>query len=193
MDLTETTLQSPIGPLRLVASDAGLCRMAFDGSSAELRRALERRFGHVRFAEARGRRALLDRARRALERYFSGAREDFDGIPLDPGGTEFQRAVWSALARIPSGQTRSYGDIAAQVRRPRAMRAVGSANRVNPIPVIVPCHRVIGSDGALRGYAGRVDRKEWLLGHEARRGRDTVVAAQAAAQRRTVSTRTRVL
>ena len=193
MDVTEAKMDSPIGPLRLVASDAGLCRVAFGPSEAGLLRDLERRFGEVRVVEGDRRRAVLDRARRALGRYFSGEDENFAGIPLDPGGTDFQREVWSSLKRIPAGQTRSYGEIAAAVRRPRAVRAVGSANRVNPIPVIVPCHRVIGSDGAMRGYAGRVDRKEWLLRHEERASREARGSAQAAEQRRTVSTRSRVL
>jgi O-6-methylguanine DNA methyltransferase len=192
MDVTETKMKSPVGPLRLVASDAGLCRVAFGPPAAELRRELERRFGEVRIVASDRRQAVLDRARRALERYFSGASESFDGIPLDPGGTVFQRQVWRSLRRIPAGQTRSYAEIAAAVRRPDACRAVGSANRVNPIPVIVPCHRVIGSDGAMRGYAGRVDRKEWLLRHEECGSREARGAAQAV-ERRTVSTRSRVL
>jgi methylated-DNA-[protein]-cysteine S-methyltransferase len=193
MEVTETRMKSPIGPLRLVASDAGICRVAFGRPVAELRRELERRFGEVRVVEAHRRRAVLDRARRALDRYFSGENEAFAGIPLDPGGTDFQRRVWSSLQRIPSGETRSYAEIASAVRRPRACRAVGSANRVNPIPVIVPCHRVIGSDGAMRGYAGRVDRKEWLLRHEEQGSRQARGPVQAAEQRRTVSTRSRVL
>jgi methylated-DNA-[protein]-cysteine S-methyltransferase len=193
MDVTETRMESPIGPLRLVASDAGICRVAFGPPEAELRRELERRFGEVRVVEADRRREVLDRARRALDRYFSGEDETFAGIPLDPGGTDFQREVWSSLQRIPSGETRSYSEIAAAVRRPQACRAVGSANRVNPIPVIVPCHRVIGSDGAMRGYAGRVDRKEWLLRHEEQGPRRARGPVQAAEQRRTVSTRSRVL
>jgi methylated-DNA-[protein]-cysteine S-methyltransferase len=193
MDVTETKMESPIGELRLVASDAGICRVAFGPPEPELRRELERRFGDVRVAEADHRRAVLDRARRALDRYFSGADETFEGIPLDPGGTEFQRQVWSSLKRIPAGETRSYAEIAAAVSRPRATRAVGSANRVNPIPVIVPCHRVIGSDGAMRGYAGRIDRKEWLLRHEEQRSRPGRGAVQAAEHRRTVSTRSRGL
>ena len=194
MDVTEATLESPIGPLRLVASDAGLCRIAFAGSpAAEVRRELERRFGSVRVAPSERRRAVLERASHALDRYFAHAREEFAGIPLDPGGTDFQREVWSALARIPAGETRSYAEIAAELSRPRACRAVGSANRGNPLPVLVPCHRVIGSDGSLHGYAGRVDRKEWLLRHEGRLGENARASVQAAEQRRMVSTRSRVL
>jgi methylated-DNA-[protein]-cysteine S-methyltransferase len=192
MDVTEMKMESPVGLLRLVASDAGLCRVAFGPPEAELRRELARRFGEVRVVGSGPRQAVLDRARHALDRYFSGADETFDGIPLDPGGTEFQRQVWSSLRRIPAGETRSYAEIATAVRRPKAVRAVGSANRVNPTPVIVPCHRVIGSDGAMGGYAGRVDRKEWLLRHEERGSRESRGAAQAV-ERRTVSMRSRVL
>jgi len=197
VEITEMRMESPVGPLRLAATDAGLCRIAFGAES--VRRELERRFGSVRVAESPRRRAHLERARRALDRYFSGAGEAFADIPLDPGGTDFQRQVWESLRRIPSGETRSYGQIAAAVRRPRACRAVGSANRVNPIPVIVPCHRVIGGDGALRGYAGRIDRKEWLLRLETRMGAGRVRneserrGDQAAEKRRTVSTRSRAL
>jgi methylated-DNA-[protein]-cysteine S-methyltransferase len=166
MEISELKLESPVGPLHLVATDAGLCRIAFSHDAIAARRDLARRFGEIRVVESPRRRAVLERARRALERYFSGAQEGFANLPLDPGGTKFQRDVWNCLRRIPRGTTRSYGDVATAIRRPKAVRAVGSANRANPIPIVVPCHRVIGSDGALRGYAGRLDRKEWLLRHE---------------------------
>jgi len=162
MEITELKIESPIGPLRLAASDAGLCAIRFDGGAARLKT----RLPGAHAAPSAARQAVLERTRRALDRYFAGAPEDFGGIPLDPGGTDFQRRVWESLRAIPRGQTRSYGAIAAAIGRPRAVRAVGSANRVNPIPIVVPCHRVVGSDGALRGYAGRLDRKEWLLRHE---------------------------
>lgn len=100
-----------------------------------------------------------------LDQYFAGDRDTFE-LPLEPSGTEFQRAVWNALEQIPFGETRSYGQIAEQVGRPKAARAVGMANNRNPIAVIVPCHRVIGSGGALVGYAGGLERKIWLLDHE---------------------------
>lgn len=100
-----------------------------------------------------------------LAEYFAGDRNHFD-LPLEPEGTEFQRSVWTALTEIPYGETRSYGEIAAEVGRPKAARAVGMANNRNPIAVIVPCHRVIGAGGALVGYAGGIERKTWLLAHE---------------------------
>ena len=166
MEIAESKLKSPVGELRLAATDAGLCRVGFPGTVENFRRELAHRFGEIRMIDGAARRSILERASRMLERYFSGRREDFAALPLDPGGTEFQREVWNSLRAIPSGETRSYGQIAAAIGRPSAVRAVGSANRMNPLAIVVPCHRVIGSDGALRGYAGRLDRKDWLLRHE---------------------------
>ena len=105
---------------------------------------------------------LILECRNQLEEYFAGKRKTFD-LPLAPKGTEFQQKVWSALQDIPYGQTVSYGDIAHAVGRPKACRAVGQANHVNPISIIVPCHRVMGADGSLTGYAGGVDKKMALL------------------------------
>jgi methylated-DNA-[protein]-cysteine S-methyltransferase len=102
---------------------------------------------------------------RQLAEYFEGTRKDFD-LPLGFTGTEFQKQVWTELTAIPFGQTVSYGDLARSIGKPSAVRAVGAANGDNPIPIIVPCHRVIGSDGGLTGYGGGLERKEWLLKHE---------------------------
>ena len=111
-----------------------------------------------------------------LRDYFSGRRRSFD-LPLDPQGTEFQRRVWKALSEIPYGETRSYRDIAAAVGLPRAVRAVGAANGRNPLPVVVPCHRVIGVDGKLVGYAGGLRLKKLLLELEASQATGTREAA----------------
>jgi methylated-DNA-[protein]-cysteine S-methyltransferase len=100
-----------------------------------------------------------------LDEYFAGRRWRFD-LPLSLDGTVFQRAVWAALRQIPYGQTASYGDIAARVGNPKAVRAVGGANNRNPVAIIVPCHRVIGHGGSLVGYGGGLDTKRWLLDHE---------------------------
>lgn len=108
---------------------------------------------------------LLGAARTQLLEYLSGTRRAFD-LPLDPAGTDFQRSVWEALRAIPYGQTRTYGEIAAVVGRPRAVRAVGQANHVNPLPIFIPCHRVVGKNGALTGYAGGLDLKGALLALE---------------------------
>jgi methylated-DNA-[protein]-cysteine S-methyltransferase len=108
---------------------------------------------------------VLFDAKRQLEEYFCGKRRAFD-LPLSPGGTDFQKRVWRALTDIPYGETRSYADIAAAVGSPKGFRAVGMANHVNPIPIIIPCHRVIGKNGKLTGYAGGLDMKTSLLAME---------------------------
>ncbi|MCU1378622.1 MAG: methylated-DNA (protein)-cysteine S-methyltransferase [Acidimicrobiales bacterium] len=100
-----------------------------------------------------------------LREYFAGQRTEFD-LPLEPSGTPFQLAVWAALEEIPFGETRGYGELARRIGRPSASRAVGAANGRNPISIIVPCHRVIGSDGSLTGYGWGTARKSWLLDHE---------------------------
>ena len=109
--------------------------------------------------------ALLDEARRQLVAYFAGRLRAFD-VPLAPNGTDFQRRVWSALREIPFGATISYAELARRMSNAAAVRAVGAANGRNPIPIIVPCHRVIGSDGSLTGFGGGLHRKQWLLKHE---------------------------
>ena len=105
---------------------------------------------------------VLAEGRRQLLEYLAGERREFD-LPLAPAGTPFQRLVWEALQTIPWGKTRSYGEIARQIGRPKACRAVGMANHHNPIPILIPCHRVVGADGSLTGYAGGVELKEALL------------------------------
>jgi methylated-DNA-[protein]-cysteine S-methyltransferase len=100
-----------------------------------------------------------------LNEYFTGFRKEFS-VPLNPSGTEFQHKVWGQVTQIPYGETLSYGAIASAMGDPKLNRAVGMANGTNPIPIIIPCHRVIGSDGSLTGYAGGLDRKRWLLNHE---------------------------
>jgi len=105
---------------------------------------------------------LILRCKKQLEEYFAGKRKTFD-LPLAPRGTDFQQRVWKALQEIPYGETRTYGEIAAAVGNPKAARAVGMANNRNPIGIIVPCHRVVGANGKLVGYAGGMEKKEWLL------------------------------
>jgi methylated-DNA-[protein]-cysteine S-methyltransferase len=150
-------LETPIGPL-LVAGDAtGLRRIELprDGEAVEPGKGWMHRPGRLRAAL------------RQLEDYFAGRRRSFD-LELRPEGTEFQREVWSALRRIPYGTTISYGELACRVGRPRASRAVGAANGRNPLPIVIPCHRVIGSDGRLTGFGGGLPAKRWLLAHEDR-------------------------
>jgi methylated-DNA-[protein]-cysteine S-methyltransferase len=113
--------------------------------------------------------SLLDEARGQLEAYFTGRLRAFD-LPLAPNGTDFQRRVWSALREIPFGTTISYAELARRVSNAAAVRAVGAANGRNPIPIIVPCHRVIGTNGSLTGFGGGLHRKQWLLRHEGVQG-----------------------
>jgi O-6-methylguanine DNA methyltransferase len=151
-------VESPLGPLLLGAEDGALTLLWMSPLP-------ERETGG---ADARDR-AVLAAARDQLEAYFAGDLTAFD-LPLAPVGTPFQQRVWSALVEIPFGETVSYGSLASRLGRPGAARAVGLANGSNPISIIIPCHRVIGSDGRLTGYGGGIDRKAWLLDHEAGRG-----------------------
>ena len=151
------TMGSPVGTLTLVATDDGLAGILWENDWPN-RTPLDigaRADGHP----------VLIKAESQLNEYFSGGRKEF-ALELDVEGTPFQRAVWNALRTIPFGETRSYGEIARQIGNPDAVRAVGAANGRNPIPVIVPCHRVIGSDGSLTGFGGGLPRKKWLLQHE---------------------------
>ena len=148
--MPRSVVDSPIGPLGLIASDSGLRAVLFDG-------------GRIR---AEGSSPVLDEADRQLEAYFEGELVTFD-LPLELHGTEFQRRCWLALAAIPYGQTVSYGE---QARRlglgSDAARAVGAANGQNPLPLVLPCHRVIGADGSLTGFGGGLHVKRFLLEHE---------------------------
>ena len=148
--MPRTVVDTPIGPLGLIASDAGLRAVLFDG----------------RKIHAEGRSAVLSEATRQLDAYFDGELLTFD-LPLDLHGTEFQRRCWLALGSIPYGQTVSYGE---QARRlglgSDAARAVGAANGRNPLPIVLPCHRVIGTDGSLTGFGGGLHVKRFLLEHE---------------------------
>jgi len=147
-------MNSPVGTLRLVASDKGLAGVWFERSRPERVR--------PRGDEESARHPDLVEAERQLREYFAGRRQIFD-LKLDFVGTPFQRTVWKALLTIPFGQTRSYGQIAKQVGRPSASRAVGAANGRNPVSIVAPCHRVVGSTGALTGFGGGLDVKERLL------------------------------
>jgi methylated-DNA-[protein]-cysteine S-methyltransferase len=165
LNLLIDRIDTPIGELLLVADNAGKLR-AVDWADYESRmlRLLQRHYGKYGFKlePARNPHGLRD----AIDRYFAGDIEAIDDIPVQTAGTPFQRSVWKQLRRIPSGAIVSYGKLAAQIARPKAVRAVGLANGSNPIGIVVPCHRVIGSDGSLTGYGGGLERKRWLLEHE---------------------------
>jgi O-6-methylguanine DNA methyltransferase len=162
--LTLGFVESPIGRLAAGADDDGIRVLEFTRQGrvethlAALGAALER-------PTVRGHHPLLTRLGNELEEYFEGRRKVFE-VPFRFTGTEFQERVWKALLTIPYGKTRSYLDIAKTLGDPKAVRAVGAANGSNPISIIVPCHRVIGSNGSIVGYGGGLDRKVWLLAHE---------------------------
>ena len=161
--LTLDRVATPVGEVLLV-TDAGGAVRAFDFADYEARmlRLLGRHSPGFSLTDGRAPEAV----RRAVEAYFSGDVRALDGVPVKTGGTAFQRTVWAALRAIPPGETRSYGQLAAAIGSPRAVRAAGLANGQNPVAVIVPCHRVIGANGTLTGYAGGLERKRWLLKHE---------------------------
>lgn len=147
-----TELPTPVGSLLLTANDTAITGIYFP----------------TRDRKPKGRAgssALLAQACQQLSEYFAGSRTTFD-LPLEPGGTAFQQSVWDALRTIPYGTTTSYGAIARRLGDVRATRAVGAANGQNPIPIVVPCHRVVGARGELTGFGGGLDRKRWLLEHE---------------------------
>ena len=154
MGYVSRTVASPMGKLMLVASESGLAAILWENDDPD-----RVRLGSI--IEGRGHPVLIA-AERQLAEYFAGERKRFD-LPLDFNGTEFQKQVWSALLTIPFGETRSYAEIARMIGRPAACRAVGAANGKNPISIVAPCHRVIGANGTLTGFAGGLRAKEYLL------------------------------
>ena len=152
-----TTMPSPVGELTLVATEQGLRAVLWPGDDdrVPLPDTMQRDDDHP----------LLQAARDQIRQYFEGARTEFD-LPLDLRGTEFQVEVWRALVEIPFGETSTYGDQAHRIGRPKAARAVGAANGQNPVSIVLPCHRIVGKDGSLTGFAGGLDTKRFLLDHE---------------------------
>ena len=155
------TFDSPLGPLTAAERGGRVCLLHFGPDGPEIDRMFERWYA----GEPRARQPLaaLDAV---LRRYFAGALDALDTVAVELNGTPFQKQVWQALRRIPTGTTISYAQLAHRIGNPSAIRAVGTANGANPVAVIVPCHRVIGSDGSLTGYGGGLERKQWLLAHE---------------------------
>jgi len=156
--LAVATLDTPIGRIRIGAHEGGLARVLFDTQRDE-----ELTIDPSPSATAK---AHLQSAIAALSEYFGGKRTSFEELTLAPAGTDFQLSVWQALLSLRFGETCAYRDIANKIENPKAVRAVGLANGKNPIPVIVPCHRVIGADGSLTGFGGGLPAKKWLLEHE---------------------------
>jgi O-6-methylguanine DNA methyltransferase len=194
MTLSRATIETPLGPMLALASDAGLCALEFTGPKKRLSRLearLKNHFPPHEIVDAEP--PVIASTRAWLDRYFAGLNPEPgtrnplpgtlnslpgtryslpDDPPLDMHGASFERRVWRALLKIPPGETRSYGGLAKALGNPGAARAVGMANGANPIAIIVPCHRVIGSTGSLTGYGGGLDRKTWLLDHERQWRRD---------------------
>lgn len=160
-------LDSPLGPLTLGATEQGLCLLEFGSFADSRERILGWAKSNIGSVELRENESLLAEAKQQLTAYFAGELQQFQ-LPLDMRGTEFQRKVWEALNTIPYGEAASYKDIAVRIGNPKAVRAVGGANNRNPVPVIVPCHRVIGASGSLVGYGGGLPIKIALLELEAK-------------------------
>ncbi|HYN31988.1 MAG TPA: methylated-DNA--[protein]-cysteine S-methyltransferase [Ilumatobacteraceae bacterium] len=158
-ELVSTVMDTPVGPITIVASDVGVRAILWPGDDR----------GRVPMSGGSPDpdHPVIAATVAQLGEYFDGEREEFD-LPLDPVGTDFQQSAWMALRSIPYGTTISYGEQAARMGDRRKARAVGAANGRNPISIVVPCHRVVGSNGALTGFAGGIDTKAWLLDHEQR-------------------------
>jgi methylated-DNA-[protein]-cysteine S-methyltransferase len=165
LQLVLDRITTPIGTMMISADRDGNLRAAlFTEDEAVIRRQLRLHYGEHGFTleTARNPHGLSD----AIAGYFGGELSAIDDIPVETVGTPFQKEVWRALREIPCGTTTSYGKLAKRIGRPAAVRAVGLANGANPVAVVVPCHRVIGSNGSLTGYGGGIERKRWLLDHE---------------------------
>lgn len=168
---------TPLGAVTGASRDGTLLALAFRDGWATMEARLVRRLGAIE-----RRRAAGGGLQARLTAYFAGDLAALEDVAIDPGGTAFQGAVWSALRRIPFGHTTTYGALARAIGAPTAVRAVGAANGANPIWLIIPCHRAIGADGSLTGYAGGLERKRWLLEHERRRAPSRASSDQSAIQ-----------
>ena len=164
-------IESPIGSILIAHDGKQICNLEFTDCEDRMQRMLARHFDGVEIERSKQR----TKFGQALQRYFKGDVTAIDKLPVAKLGTPFQQRAWAALRRIPAGETRSYGQQARAIRAPNAARAVGLANHLNPIGIVVPCHRVRGADGSLTGYAGGLERKRWLIEHEARSVRRTSV------------------
>ena len=177
MQFTVSHMATPIGEMRVVTDARGAVRaLDWDDHTERMQQLLIRQYGRNGIGLVDG--PMPPDLRARLDAYFSGDLHAIDGIEVETAGTPFQREVWAALRLIPAGQTFSYGEQAAKIGRPAAVRAVGLANGANPVGLIVPCHRVIGADGSLTGYGGGIGRKRWLLRHEGAPFRDDGAQAE---------------
>ncbi|MGA7932608.1 MAG: methylated-DNA--[protein]-cysteine S-methyltransferase [Kovacikia sp.] len=162
IELLTDTVDSEIGQILLVSDGERLCALDFSNYESRLMNLLERRYGSVRLMKKVNPQGFSDR----LKAYLVGDLRSLDEIPVSTGGTFFQQQVWLALRSIPLGTVTTYGELAEKIGKPTASRAVGMANSLNPVAIVLPCHRVIGANAKLTGYAGGLDRKQWLLQHE---------------------------
>jgi methylated-DNA-[protein]-cysteine S-methyltransferase len=160
--LRRTRVATPAGAIVLVERGGALVALVFEDHWKGMGAELARRFGTFTFEEN----LQTGSAAGALKRYFAGDLGVLESLAVDTGGTPFQQSVWRALRRIPAGTTWSYARLAQEIGQPSATRAVAAANGANPVSLVIPCHRVIGSDGSLTGYGGGLPRKRWLLAHE---------------------------
>jgi methylated-DNA-[protein]-cysteine S-methyltransferase len=162
IELRTDTIDSAIGPIVIVTDARALCALDFGDCEERMKELLTRRFEDLVLRHEANPLGVGEK----IHAYLDGDLHALDDVAVDPGGTEFQQTVWSALRKIPVGTTRTYSQLAASIGRPTASRAVGLANGRNPVAIVIPCHRVIGSNAALTGYAGGLLRKQWLLRHE---------------------------
>jgi len=164
MRLAVERVKTPIGAALITHDGKRLCNLEFEDREDRRQEELEHHFPNATFEKLRAPSKFAD----ALARYFKGEVRAIDKLPVAQLGTEFQRRAWEELRRIPPGQTRGYGEQAAILGKPSAARAVGRANGLNPMSIVVPCHRLIGANGSLVHYGGGLERKQWLIDHEAR-------------------------
>lgn len=155
-------VDSPLGEVTVISDGSKLVAVDFDGYEERMNALLAKRGSDDSFVERDDPQGFSS----ALRAYFDGRLDAIEALPADPAGTPFQREVWTMLREIPTGATWSYGELAGRVGRPAASRAVGAANGLNPVAIVIPCHRVIGANGSLTGYGGGLERKRWLLAHE---------------------------
>ncbi|MEM1251715.1 MAG: methylated-DNA--[protein]-cysteine S-methyltransferase [Cyanobacteria bacterium P01_H01_bin.21] len=161
-----TKVASPLGDILLVTDDQVLVSLDYKGYEHRMMRLLEKRYGPFNLVESSEQDSQINDLINNLQAYLAGDLTAIDTISVNPGGTAFQAKVWQALRSIAPGTVMSYGELARHLGNPTAVRAVGTTNGLNPISIVLPCHRVIGADGSLTGYAGGIERKRWLLEHE---------------------------
>jgi methylated-DNA-[protein]-cysteine S-methyltransferase len=162
VNLLRDDVDSPVGQIALAVADGRLLTLEFGDKAVQMERGLATRYPGLHVVRQRDPFGVS----RRIEAYLAGDLDAVDSIDVDPGGTPFQREVWTALRRIPAGSTITYAEMARAIGRPTAQRAVGAANGRNPVSIVIPCHRMVGTDGTLTGYGGGLARKRWLLEHE---------------------------